>query len=47
MNVIMPFSIMVLLWLVLTVAAAIAGGIAHAFSARRLSSGTRYESKDH
>ena len=32
MNPIMPFSIMVLLWLGLTVAAAIAGGIAHHFS---------------
>ena len=31
MNAIMPFSIMVLLWLGLTVAAAIAGGIAHGF----------------
>ena len=33
MNAIMPFSIMALLWLGLTVAAAIAGGIARAFSA--------------
>jgi hypothetical protein len=31
-NPIMPFSILVLLWLVLTVAAAIAGGISHLFS---------------
>jgi hypothetical protein len=32
-NAIIPFSVMALIWLVLTVAAAIAGGIARAFSA--------------
>jgi hypothetical protein len=31
-NAIMPFSVLVLFWLVLTVAAAIGGGIAHLFS---------------